>query len=307
MSAPDASGARAAFDWGDYALLDSGEGAKLERFGDVLLQRPSPPALWKRRLASAEWDSAVARYHRSSQGGGAWDGAAALPKEWWIRMGGLRLRMQATGFGHVGVFCEQLPFWAWIRERCETASRPLQLLNLFAYTGGSSLAAARGGARVTHCDASRGIVQWASRNAEENGFGEARPDGAEIRWIVDDAWKFVTREERRGRRYDAIVLDPPSFGRGPKGQVWKLERDLSSFLATLRSLLSDEPAFLLLSAHTPGIGAVSLRNLLRDAVEGLPGACHAGEMVIPESDHERLLPSGTWAAWSAEGEAPCTP
>ena len=291
-------------EWGDYALLDSGESSKLERFGEIILQRPSPQSLWKPRRPVATWESAIASYQRSSQGGGEWDHLAELPSEWWIEMGGLKLRMQATGFGHVGVFAEQLPFWYWIRENCRKAERPLELLNLFAYTGGSSLAAAQGGARVTHCDASKGIVQWASENAEANGFGDKNEDGAGVRWIVDDAWKFVSREARRGKRYDAIILDPPSFGRGPKGQVWKLERDLTDFLASLRELLSEDAAFLLLSAHTPGIGAVGLRNLLRDAVDGLPGDCRAGEMVIPEEDGQRQLPSGTWAAWSADGAPP---
>jgi 23S rRNA (cytosine1962-C5)-methyltransferase len=294
-------------DWGDYALLDSGQGSKLERFGEFVLERPSPQSLWLPRLESAQWKRAAAKYHRSSEGGGEWESSRPLPDEWWIGMGGLELRMQATGFGHVGIFAEQLPFWHWITRQCADAGRRLEVLNLFAYTGGSSLAAAKGGARVTHCDASRGIVQWASENAQANGLGEGSADGAEIRWIVDDAWKFVGRESRRGHRYDAIILDPPSFGRGPKGQVWKLERDLTGFLAGLRELLSPQPAFLLLSAHTPGVGAVALRNLLGDAVNGLPGACEAGEMVIPEGDGARQLPSGTWATWSADGAPPPRP
>ncbi len=309
-------------DPGDYRLLDCGSQARLERFGPVILQRPSPQSLWKRRQPGM-WEDAHALYHRSAEGGGQWERRREFPEPWSVEMGGVRLRLQTTGFGHVGVFPEQVPFWEWIRRSCSGRTPPPKVLNLFAYTGGASIAAAQGGAQVTHCDASRGIVQWASENARANGLlvggGPAvqRPAGlGTIRWIVDDAARFVAREIRRQRRYDAIILDPPSFGRGPKGQVWKLETDLPGFLTELARLLSDAPLFVLLSAHTPGIGPLVLRNLLEDALGesagrragggtvGDMGDFGRGEMTIGDAEGRRLLPSGTWAAWSAEGTLP---
>jgi 23S rRNA (cytosine1962-C5)-methyltransferase len=326
-----------------YALLDSGDGAKLERFGDILLHRPSPQCLWRRQLPAGEWARAYGEYVRSSSGGGHWEFRRALPASWNIAWQGLCWKIQPTGFGHVGLFPEQAPFWRWIRERCVGSSgvastgsaaggasgvasaapelvatgagrmhnvitgapvpARLEVLNLFAYTGGSSLAAAAGGASVTHCDASRGIVGWASENAQLSQLGAAA-----IRWIVDDAVKFAQREQRRGHRYGAIILDPPSFGRGAKGEVFKLEDDLPKLLATCRTLLDDQGRFVVLSAHTPGIGPLCLRNLLAECVGGRAGALGCGELLIPEQDGgqpaPRALPSGTWAAWSADGVLP---
>jgi 23S rRNA (cytosine1962-C5)-methyltransferase len=291
----------------DYALLDCGEETKLERFGDFLLERPAPAALWRRRWAPDRWQEAHAVYHRSEGGGGSWEERHPLPEEWEIELGGMRLRVQPTGFGHLGVFPEQLPFWDWMRRRCTAAGRPLQVLNLFAYTGGASIACARGGAVVTHCDASRGIVGWASENARRNGLDQPRPDGAQIRWIIDDAHKFVSREHRRGNRYEGILLDPPSFGRGPKGQVFKLERDLADFLDQVAGLLAPDASFLLLSAHTPGVGPLTLRNLLAGALGARAGTLDCGEMTIAEAGDGRVLPSGTWSAWSADGVLPRDP
>ncbi len=291
---------------GDYALIDSGAASKLERFGPYLLVRPSPQALWRVRLDPSHWEAAHARYRRSRQGGGHWEERMRLPESWDASVGPLRLRLRPTGFGHLGVFAEQIPFWRWIESRCadRSAHANFEVLNLFAYTGGSTLAAARGGARVTHCDASKGVVQWGRENAALNGL-EAAP----IRWIVDDALKFLRREARRGRRYHGLVLDPPSFGRGPKGEVFKLEESIGELLTAAVAVLDPEPSFVLLSAHTPGLGAIALRHLLHEALEeagiaASPPHLSHGEMVVPTEPGVRSLPSGSWAAYHADGEAP---
>lgn len=287
---------------GPYELLDSGHGEKLERVGSVRLRRPAPQALWPPKLGAAEWDAADARYERSSSGGGQWAEGARLPDEWPVEHGGQRMLARATGFGHIGLFAEQAPAWHFLREQCRRASaggQPVELLNLFAYTGGSSLAAAAGGARVTHCDASRGVVQWASDNARANGLGDAP-----VRWIVDDVQKFLRREARRERRYHAIVLDPPSFGRGPKGEVWKLEDSIVELLELCRDVLAPQPRLFLLSAHTPGVGPLALHGLLRHTLGERPGRSGCGEMSVPCATGGAPLPSGAWAAWAAEGELP---
>jgi 23S rRNA (cytosine1962-C5)-methyltransferase len=277
----------------DYELLDSGGFAKLERFGEWVLHRPSPQAFWAPRRPDL-WATAHARYERSSQGGGSWVQDEGVPESWSCSIGGFRLELRRTGFGHIGVFTEQIPFWNWVTEAC--AGRPLRVLNLFAYTGGSSLAAARGGAQVTHCDASRGVVQWASENADRN---EAT---GTIRWIVDDAIKFLRREQRRGNTYDGIILDPPSFGRGPKGEVFKLEEGARELMDAVVGALDPDPAFVLLSAHTPGLGPIALRNLLDSALADHPAGAgltlEHGEMFVEGPAEGFALPSGTWArAW----------
>ena len=274
----------------DYELLDSGGFAKLERFGEWVLHRPSPQAFWAPRRPEL-WSDAHARYERSSKGGGQWVDDDAVPEAWPCRIGDLEFELRRTGFGHIGVFCEQAPFWQWITSTCE--GRELRVLNLFAYTGGSSLAAARGGADVTHCDASRGVVQWASENAERNEFPGT------IRWIVDDAIKFLRREERRENTYHGIILDPPSFGRGPKGEVFKLEEGARELMESVVAVLDPEPAFVLLSAHTPGLGPIALRNLLESSLTGHAAASSLdiehGEMCVEGSEDGFTLPAGTWA------------
>ena len=300
-------------DPGDYSLLDSGDGAKLERFQEIVLERPAPQCLWSRRDPQV-WQNAHARYLRSSEGGGEWEERSPLPQEWWIDCAGMRLRLSATGFGHLGVFPEQFPFWDYLRAECAAVEPQARVLNLFAYTGGASIAAAQGGARVTHCDGSKGIVQWASENASANGFTDRETpaaSGGSIRWIIDDAERFVARELRRKRQYEGIVLDPPSFGRGPKGQVWKLERDLQGHLTQLVTLLSETPRFLLVSAHTPGVDPLSLQNLLETSFVAarrephlMRGHLACGSMTIREADGRRRLPSGTWALWTMSGAQP---
>ena len=249
----------------DYALLDSGNGRKLERFGAVTLARPCSQAVWQPCLPESGWKRAQASFDREA--GNHWHHRGALPESWRIRTAGIRFKLSGTDFGHLGIFPEQRAQWIWIRDRiagaCRRRREPPQVLNLFAYSGGSTLAAALGGASVCHLDASRGMVQWARENAALNGLGD-HP----IRWIVDDAHKFLCRELRRGRRYDAVILDPPTFGRGQNNELYKIESDLPETLSLCRQLLSDNPLFILLSAHTPGFSPIVLGNLLRQAAPG---------------------------------------
>jgi len=279
--------------WPGYAYLDSGDGRRLERFGTVLLDRPAPQALWPRRLSPARWAEADARYLRRPDGGGDWIFAHGELPPWTVAWEGIRFEAKLTGFGHLGLFPEQMPNWQWLQERFARREAPSALLNLFAYTGAASLAAAHGGAAVTHLDAVKGVVQWASDNARSDPAVEGR-----VRWIVDDASRFVARELRRGRRYDGIVLDPPTFGRGSQGQVWKLEEDLARLLAECFLLLSEDPELLLLSTHTPGVTPAVLRNLLRPLHQARGGLLQAGEMLLVSRESPHVLPSGAYCRWT---------
>ena len=271
-----------------YELLDSGDGRKLERFGRVVLARPCSQAIWKPLLPESEWARADASFDREK--GLNWHGRDRLPAHWEISVDNIRFRLSGTDFGHLGIFPEQRAQWRWIGETVRDAGRKVSVLNLFAYSGGSTLAPALAGAEVCHLDASQSMVDWARENAALNGLQEAP-----IRWIAEDAHKFLGREIRRGRRYDAIILDPPSFGRGAKGEVYKIERDLSKTLALCRELLSEKPLFILLSAHTPGITPVVLENLLLDAFRGLSPSLQSGEMLLTGAEGVRPVPSGCYA------------
>jgi len=253
----------------DYELLDSGYGRKLERFGKYVLARPCSQAMWRPAKSADEWDRADASFDRED--GNNWHGRANLPKEWQIETAGIRFKLGGTDFGHLGIFPEQRAQWRWIREKIE--GRRSKVLNLFAYSGGSTMAAALGGAEVCHLDASRGMVEWARDNARLNGLAEAP-----IRWIVDDAHKFMKREIRRGRKYDAIILDPPTFGRGAGGEMYKIERDLKDTLSLVRDLLSETPLFVLFSSHTPGLSQIVAENILS---QFFPSATlESGEMLL---------------------------
>ena len=259
----------------DYELLDSGDGRKLERFGGYVLARPCSQALWRPTRSESDWARADAAFDREE--GNRWHGRSNLPKEWTIETAGIAFKLGGTDFGHLGIFPEQRAQWKWIREKVkesgEGGRRKVSVLNLFAYSGGSTMAAALGGAEVCHLDASKGMVEWARENARLNGLSE-RP----IRWIVDDAHKFMRREIRRERRYDAIILDPPTFGRGAGGEMYKIERDLKETLALVRDLLSEKPLFVLFSSHTPGLSPIVAENILSQL---FPGArLESGEMLL---------------------------
>ena len=253
----------------DYELIDSGDGRKYERFGGVSLVRPCSQALWRPANPDA-WLRATATFDRED--GNRWHNRGALPKEWTIETAGIRFRLSGTDFGHLGIFPEQRAQWRWIRET--VARRGVgSLLNLFAYSGGSTMAAALGGAAVCHLDASKGMVQWARDNAALNGLAD-RP----IRWITDDAHKFMEREIRRGHRYDAVVLDPPTFGRGANGEMYKIERDLKRTLSLVRDVLSEKPAFVLFSSHTPGLSCAVAANVIGQAFQSTQ--VETGEMLL---------------------------
>lgn len=277
-----------------YQLLDCGDERKLEDLGVCRIVRQAAQAYWRPELGRDPWGRVEATHKRSKTGGGHWEFHKQLPESWIMTHGGLRFRAKLTDFGHIGLFPEQAANWSWITDQCAALDQP-EVLNLFGYTGGSTLAAARGGARVTHVDASKGVVSWARENATLNKMGE-HP----IRWIVEDVSKFVNREVNRGNRYQGVILDPPSFGRGPKGQTWKIEQHLIPFLQQLKKIL--EPlGFILLSCHTPGYSPLALVNILNQVFEVPVPEITSGEMVAAISNSERVLPSGTYAAWSKVG------
>ncbi|MGN0855011.1 MAG: class I SAM-dependent methyltransferase [Kiritimatiellia bacterium] len=254
----------------DYELIDSGDGRKLERFGKYVLVRPCSQAMWRPARPAVDWNRADASFDRTD--GNRWHGRVNLPATWCIETAGIRFRLGGTDFGHLGIFPEQRAQWAWIREAAKGGG-PLRVLNLFAYSGGSTMAAALGGAEVCHLDAARGMVEWARENAALNGLAD-RP----IRWIVDDAHKFMKREIRRGRAYDAVILDPPTFGRGAGGEMYKIERDLGETLDLVEGLLSDTPRFVLFSSHTPGLSRIVAENILS---QRFPTArLESGEMLL---------------------------
>ncbi|MBQ8196138.1 MAG: class I SAM-dependent methyltransferase [Oscillospiraceae bacterium] len=247
--------------WQDYCLIDTSDGERLERWGDVTLIRPDPQIIWKCEGEAAEWHTAHAKYNRSSQGGGSWDYRRKLPESWQIKYGELTFMVKPTGFKHTGLFPEQAVNWDYCMNEIKNANRPINVLNLFAYTGGATLACAKAGASVCHCDAVKGMVDWARTNAKLSGLSD-KP----IRWIVDDAVKFIGREIRRGTRYDGIILDPPSYGRGTNGEMWRLEDNIYDLMVMITQLLSDKPLFILLNSYTTGLSASVMSYLLQQTV-----------------------------------------
>lgn len=283
----------------DYELLDSGAGQKLERFGPVVLSRPCAQAIWKQTLSPSEWRKATATFYRD--GGNKWQGREKLPATWTIDVDGIRFKLSSTDFGHLGIFPEQRDQWQRIGVECaayrQKHHRPAKVINLFAYSGGSTLAAAKAGAEVCHVDASKGMVAWARENA---GFNQLQ--NAPIRWIVDDVSKFLEREIRRGNRYDLLILDPPSFGRGAKGEVFKIENDLTALLSLLKQVMSEQPLGVLFSCHTPEITPTSLHHLLRQAF-GPASRVEPGEMLLRGATQVLPVPSGSFCWWLKNASA----
>ena len=283
----------------NYALLDSGDMQKLERIGPYRLVRPAPQAIWTPRLPRAEWGKVDGVYVREGEGGGHWEWKTKVKREFTVLYGQLSFEIHLTNFGHMGLFPEQAAQWDWLRQHirsrmARTHDRNLYVLNLFGYTGGSTLACSQAGAHLVHLDAAKAVVDWARKNAQVCALHE-RP----IRWLVDDALKYLKREQRRAGRYQGIILDPPSFGRGPQGEVFKIEKDLVPLLELCREILADDALFVLYSCHTPGFTPIAMSNQLAEVVAGRRGALESGEMTIADSGG-RLLPSGAYARWLAE-------
>ena len=281
---------RAAKDWQDYRLLDTSSGEKLEKWGAVTLVRPDPQVIWRTEKGAA-WANPDARYHRSAAGGGSWEYLKKFPPSWEIGWRELRFKISPTGFKHTGLFPEQAVNWALFQQLIREAGRPVSVLNLFAYTGGATLAALSAGASVCHVDASKGMVQWAKENAALSGL-----DGKPVRWIVDDCEKFVARELRRGRRYDAVVMDPPSYGRGPGGEVWQLEEKIYDLVKLCAEALSDNPLFFALNSYTTGLSPSVMAYLLEATVgKRFNGEVAADEIGLPVEASGSVLPCGSTA------------
>ena len=285
-------------DWKDYELLDCSEGERLERWGKVILIRPDPQMIWSTPKDHPMWKHADARYVRSSQGGGHWEYRRELPEFWKINYKDLTFKISPTGFKHTGLFPEQAVNWDMMREKIKAAKaegREVRVLNLFAYTGGATVAAASAGASVCHVDAAKGMVHWARENAELSSLNE-KP----IRWIVDDCKKFVEREIRRGSKYDAVILDPPSYGRGPGGEVWKLEEHVYELVSLVSEVLTDDPLFVLLNSYTTGLSASTMAYVLGSAMKKFGGKVEAEEIGLPVTQSGMALPCGSSAIWSKE-------
>ena len=272
--------------WKDYEVLDCSGGEKLERWGDYVLVRPDPQVIWNTKKEVKGWNNRNAHYHRSKKGGGEWE-FFDLPGQWSICYGDLKFHLKPFHFKHTGLFPEQAVNWDWCAEKIRGAGRRVKVLNLFAYTGGATVSAAAAGAMVTHVDASKGMVSWAKENAASSGLRDAP-----IRWIVDDCVKFVERELRRGNRYDAVIMDPPSYGRGPKGEIWKMEKEIHGFLRLCVGLLSERPLFVVVNSYTTGLQPAVLAYMLGVEMRRFKGKVAADEVGLPVLSSGLTLPCG---------------
>ena len=276
-------------EWKDYECIDTADGEKLERWGDVILCRPDPQVIWDTKSAPQLWNNANAHYHRSSSGGGKWEYKKSVPEQWTVKYKNLTFNIKPMGFKHTGLFPEQAVNWDYMMKKIE--SRPgAKVLNLFAYTGGATVACAKAGAAVTHVDASKGMVQWAKENAKSSGLQDAP-----IRYLVDDCMKFVEREIRRGNKYDAILMDPPSYGRGPGGEVWKIEESICQFVRRCSLLLSDNPLFFIINSYTTGLAPTVLSNLMQMCLP--KGKVESSEIGLKITASSMVLPCGATGRW----------
>ena len=278
-------------DWKDYEVLDTSGGEKLERWGDYLLVRPDPQVIWNTPKTLSGWKKMNGHYHRSTKGGGEWE-FFDLPEQWTIQYKTLTFNLKPFSFKHTGLFPEQAVNWDWFSDKIRNANRPVKVLNLFAYTGGATLAAAAAGANVTHVDASKGMVAWAKENARSSGL-----EDAPIRWLVDDCVKFVEREIRRGNKYDGIIMDPPSYGRGPKGEIWKIEDSIHDFIKLCTQILSDDPLFFLINSYTTGLAPAVLTYMLSTELKQYGGHVDSQEIGLPVSSNGLILPCGASGRW----------
>ena len=280
----------------DYELIDADSGERLERWGNIILIRPDPQIIWSGDRKNPLWKNAHAVYHRSGNGGGYWETLKRVPDVWSIGYGGLTFRLKPMGFKHTGLFPEQAVNWSLAERLIKAEDRPLSVLNLFAYTGAASLACLKAGAKVTHVDASKGMVQWAKENAAASGL-----ENAPVRWLVDDCLKFVKREIRRGNKYDAIIMDPPSYGRGPNGEIWKLEQQLTELLSETGRLLSDNAVFFFLNSYTGGLSPTILNYMVsRYVSKNKGGRVYTDEIGLYITDKGISLPAGNTTIWTRE-------
>lgn len=279
--------------WKDYEVIDTSSGEKLERWGDYILVRPDPQVIWDTERTDRRWTHKNGHYHRSSKGGGEWE-FFNLPQEWSIQYKDLTFHLKPFSFKHTGLFPEQAVNWDWVSSIIKGARRPVKVLNLFAYTGGATLACAQAGASVTHVDASKGMVTWAKENAAASGLADAP-----IRWLVDDCVKFVEREIRRGNTYDAIIMDPPSYGRGPKGEIWKIEESIFPFLRLTAQILSKDALFFLINSYTTGLQPAVLTYMMESAlVSVFGGRTESSEIGLPVTANGLVLPCGASGRWT---------
>ena len=278
-------------DWKDYEILDMASGEKLERWGNIYLVRPDPQIIWKEKSFPKKWNEANAIYNRSSSGGGGWQYKKRLPDAWQIKYKNLTFNIKPMGFKHTGLFPEQAVNWDWMISKIKSEKREIKVLNLFAYTGGATVSCLSAGASVCHVDSSKGMVAWAKENVTSSGFAD-RP----VRFIIDDVTKFVQREIRRGNKYDAIVMDPPSYGRGKNGEVWQFENNIADLVELCSEVLSDDPLFFLINSYTTGISAKVLENILDLKIKH-KGKLSSGEIGLPMTNSKLVLPCGIYGRW----------
>lgn len=283
-----------ATNWKDYEIIDMASGEKLERWGKYVLIRPDPQIIWKNKSFPEKWKKADAKYNRSKTGGGAWDYKVRLPEAWQVRYKNLTFNIKPMGFKHTGLFPEQAVNWDWMMDKIKKEKRNIKVLNLFAYTGGATVACTAAGATVCHVDSSKGMVAWAKENIASSGL-KNKP----IRYIVDDVIKFVQREIRRGNTYDAIIMDPPSYGRGTSGEVWQFENNISELVELCAKVLSKEPLFFLINSYTTGISAEVLSNILKLNLSQFKGKITSGEIGLPMANSNLVLPCGIYGRWEA--------
>ena len=282
-------------EWKDYEILDMANGEKLERWGNIFLVRPDPQIIWKEKTFPNKWKKVNAKYNRSKTGGGSWTFNSNLPRTWQIKYKNLIFNIKPMGFKHTGLFPEQAVNWDWMIDKIKQEKREIRVLNLFAYTGGATVACLSAGASVCHVDSSKGMVAWAKENVISSGL-EKRP----VRYIVDDVVKFVNREIRRGNKYDAIIMDPPSYGRGANGEVWQFENNIYDLVKLCMDVLSDNPLFFLINSYTTGVSSTVLENILKiNMNEKNKGKFSSGEIGLPMTDSKLVLPCGIYGRWES--------
>ena len=281
----------------DYKIIDMADGQKLEKWGDVILSRPDPQIVWKNKSYPEEWKKANAIYSRSKTGGGSWEYKKKVPSAWQIKYKDLTFNIKPMGFKHTGLFPEQAVNWDWMRDKIKNSKREIIVLNLFAYTGGATVACLSAGASVCHVDSSKGMVTWAKENVTSSGLADKK-----VRYIVDDVVKFVNREIRRGNKYDAIIMDPPSYGRGANGEVWQFENNIYDLVELCTKVLSDNPLFFLINSYTTGISSKVLENLLELNMKNYKGKITSGEIGLPMKNSKLVLPCGIYGRWEMRSE-----